>query len=121
MGRVDTIGGAIVGATIYGALDQTWNVSCATMVNAAGPYAPAVGRLAGDVALPIHNDLHAKAIVLDSDRVVPSDCPMIICSDALQLAWSPEEADALRADPSTARWADELPRCGFFLLHLLRA
>ena len=41
------------------------------LVNAAGPFAAAVGQLVGDT-LPIHNEVHAKAILRDTRNVVPT-------------------------------------------------
>ena len=80
------------------------------MINCAGPYAAAVnaklrlrGRSAaegagGDTgAIPLCNEVHAKAVLKDSRGVVPAEAPMAIWQDEIELEWSEEEAAELRA------------------------
>ena len=71
-------------------------------VNAAGPYLRDAGLLLG-VDLPVHTELHLKAVVRDSLGVVGRDAPLLIWNDTQRLPWEPDEREALLEDEST-RW-----------------
>ena len=74
-------------------------------INAAGPYLKAIGKLLG-VDLPVHTELHLKATIKDSGKVVRRDAPLLIWSDPQILPWEVEERQALSEDEST-RWLTE--------------
>lgn len=74
-------------------------------INAAGPFLKDVGRLLG-IELPVHTELHLKAVIKDSLGVVGRDAPLLIWNDAQTLPWEDEEREALAEDKET-RWLTE--------------
>jgi len=74
-------------------------------INAAGPFLKDVGKLLG-VDLPVHTELHLKAVVKDSLGVVGRDAPLLIWNDAQTLPWNDEEREAL-AEEDEMRWLTE--------------
>jgi len=74
-------------------------------INAAGPYLKSVGGLLGD-DLPVHTELHLKAVVKDTLGVVGRDAPLLIWNDTQTLPWENEEREALTDDEET-RWLTE--------------
>jgi glycine/D-amino acid oxidase-like deaminating enzyme len=75
-------------------------------INAAGPFLKEVGNLLG-VDLPVHTELHLKAVIKDSLGAVGRDAPLLIWNDKQYLAWEPDEREALAEDDST-RWLTEM-------------
>jgi glycine/D-amino acid oxidase-like deaminating enzyme len=65
-----------------------------------------VGGLLG-VDLPIHTELHLKAVIKDSLGVVGREAPLLIWNDAQILPWEDDEREALAGDEET-RWLTEL-------------
>jgi glycine/D-amino acid oxidase-like deaminating enzyme len=102
-GRVSSVALALPGAA------EPLQVRCSAVVNAAGPYAGVVDGLmraavkpssisspqCGAGALPLVNEVHAKAVLRDTRLAVPADAPMVIWSDPIRLPWSEEEAASL--------------------------
>jgi glycine/D-amino acid oxidase-like deaminating enzyme len=102
-GRVASVALSVPGTS------EPLTVRCSAVVNAAGPYAGVVdgimraaatpsspagpSRPAG--AMPVMNELHAKAILRDSRLAVPADAPMVVWSDPIRLPWSDDEAESL--------------------------
>lgn len=80
-------------------------VESPVFVNAAGPFLKEVGKLAG-VDLPVHTELHLKAVVKDALGVVGRDAPLLIWNDAQTLSWEDDERAALAEDDET-RWLTE--------------
>lgn len=78
------------------------------LVDAAGPFAGEVARLAG-VELPLACELHGKVFFDDHLGVVPRDLPLSIWCDPVELAWSAEERAGLAADPALAPLLRPLP------------
>lgn len=74
-------------------------------INAAGPFLKDVGRMVG-VDLPVHTELHLKAVIKDALGVVGRDAPLLIWSDAQALPWDDEERQALAEEEET-RWLTE--------------
>ncbi len=74
-------------------------------INAAGPFLKDVGKLLG-MDLPVHTELHLKAVVKDSLRVVGRDAPLLIWNDAQSLPWEDDERESLAEDDKT-RWLTE--------------
>lgn len=68
------------------------------VVDAAGPFAQDVAAMAG-VALPVHNELHAKVAFRDEARVVPRGAPFIIYADPQRLWLSDGERASLADEP----------------------
>src|SRR6185295_14931878 len=79
-------------------LDSGETIATRRFVNAAGPLAPQVGRLAG-VELPLLNELHGKVTFDDYLGLLPRDLPLMIWTDPVELAWSDEEREQLAQDP----------------------
>ena len=59
-------------------------------VNAAGPFIGEVAELFG-INLPVYSELHAKISIRDPLGVVPSEVPLMVWDDPVQLVWSAEE------------------------------
>ncbi len=74
-------------------------------INAAGPFLKDVGKLL-DVGLPIHTELHLKAVIKDSLGVVGRDAPLLIWNDGQSLPWENDEREALAEEDET-RWLTE--------------
>jgi glycine/D-amino acid oxidase-like deaminating enzyme len=81
-------------------------LACSAFVNCAGPFAAAVHELllksgggggGGEFALPLRNEVHAKAVLRDERGAVPMSVPMMIWEDAVSLPWSAEDRDSLGA------------------------
>ena len=68
------------------------------VVDAAGPRAAEVARLAG-IELPLYSELHGKVYFEDLDRVVPRELPLCIWGDPIDLVWDAAERAELAADP----------------------
>jgi glycine/D-amino acid oxidase-like deaminating enzyme len=89
-------------------LDSGETIATRRFVNAAGPLAPQVGRLAG-VELPLFNELHGKVTFDDYLGLLPRDLPLMIWTDPVDLVWSEEEGEQLRQDPELAWLLETMP------------
>ena len=98
---VDVTNGHISGVT----LNTGEQVDTPIFVNAAGPFLKEIGKLLA-VDLPVHTELHLKAVIKDPLGVVGRDAPLLIWMDAQFLPWEPDEREALSEDEST-RWLIE--------------
>ena len=67
------------------------------VVDAAGPFAHDVAAMAG-VALPLHNELHAKVAFRDERGAVPRGAPFMIYADPQHLWLTDDERASLPAD-----------------------
>ena len=83
-------------------------IATGTLINAAGPLAPEVGRLCG-LELPLLNELHGKVYLDDSEQVVPRELPLMIWCDPVTLDWGEEERAELAAEPELAYLTGPLP------------
>src|ERR1041385_1345193 len=81
------------------------HIDSPVFINAAGPYLQDVGKLLG-VDLPVHTELHLKAAIKDSLRVVGREAPLLIWADPQVLPWEEEEREALAEDDET-KWLME--------------
>lgn len=109
-GRVAEVtvgGGQVSGVRIEGGA-EAGVLATRVFVNAAGPFAPEVGRRSG-LSLPLFNELHGNVIFDDYLGVVPRELPLLIWSDPVTLAWSDEEREALAGDPELAWLLEPLP------------
>ena len=98
---VDVGGGRVQGVRLgSGALIQS-----PILINAAGPFLKEVGNLI-DIDLPVHTELHLKAVIKDALGVVGRDAPLLIWNDEQKLPWEEEEREALKEDDET-RWLTE--------------
>jgi glycine/D-amino acid oxidase-like deaminating enzyme len=77
-------------------------------INAAGPYLKSVGKLLG-VDLPVHNELHLKAVIKDALGVVGREAPLLVWNDTQTLPWADEEREALIEDDETRWLTEEFP------------
>ncbi len=89
-------------------LDSGETIATRRFVNAAGPLAPEMGRLAG-VELPLLNELHGKVTFDDYLGILPRDLPLMIWTDPVKLVWSDEEREQLAQDPELAWLLETMP------------
>ena len=78
------------------------------IVNAAGPFADDIAALHGE-QLPIINVIQQKIAFPDHLDAISRQMPFAIDLDGQSLAWTPEEREALSADPSLARYLEPMP------------
>lgn len=95
---VDVEGGRVRGVRLSSGV----HIQSPIFINAAGPFLKEVGKLAG-IDLPVHTELHLKAVIKDALGVVGREAPLLIWNDAQTLPWSEEEREALAEDDET-RW-----------------
>ncbi len=105
---VELASGRVSGVEIARPGGVVERIATGTLVNAAGPLAPEVGRLCG-LKLPLFNELHGKVYLDDVERVVPRELPLMIWCDPVTLDWSDEERAGLAADPDLAYLTRTLP------------
>ncbi len=103
--ETDGAGVAAVAVERGGAVER---IATRTFVDAAGPHAAAVARLAG-VELPLSAELHGKVYFEDRLGVVPRELPLVIGLDPLRLPWSEEERAELAGDPELAWLLEPMP------------
>ena len=104
--------GRVAGADCTDARGAPLALRCGALVDCAGPYARAVGvAMGGDAAaLPLRNEVHAKAVLKDVEGAVPDEAPMMIWDDEIELGWSSDEiAGLLEMGGFEARLAAPLP------------
>jgi len=109
-GRVERVraeGGRVVGVDLA-LRDELRRVDCAAFVNAAGPYARAVGALCGQ-DLPLFSEAHYKLAMEDEHGVVDRGTGLVILDDPIALPWSSEERADLASDPELAWMTQALP------------
>lgn len=94
---IERVRGAVAGVGVL-AGGAPLRIATRTVVNAAGPRAAEVARLAG-VELPLYSELHGKVYFDDVDRVVPRELPLCIWGDPIDLAWDAAERAEIAADP----------------------
>tara|TARA_Y100001934_G_scaffold169435_1_gene201351 strand:+ start:3803 stop:5167 length:1365 start_codon:yes stop_codon:yes gene_type:complete len=99
LSAVDTNGGRINGVTVE-TDSGTTEIATPALVNAAGPFTPALARLCG-LELPIALEGHVKISFSDPRHAVPRDAPLVIWNDEVALPWSAEERKALAESPET--------------------
>jgi glycine/D-amino acid oxidase-like deaminating enzyme len=104
---IDTAGGRVRAVTVAGAGGAA-TISTPRVVNAAGPYLKAIGRLLG-VDLPVFCERHAKVALNDVRAAVPRESPLMIWTDPIRLPWSPEERAELAASSEHRHLLEELP------------
>jgi len=78
------------------------------VINAAGPFAAHVSALHGE-SLPIINVLQQKIAFPDQRGAISRQMPFAIDLDGQTLEWTPEEREALSADPSLVRFLEPMP------------
>lgn len=102
-------GGRVAGVRLRPEGGAPADVATDVLVNAAGPYFTAVGRMAG-LALPVHGEPHPKVAFTDDRGAVPRDAPLLISADAQRVDWSDTERAGIGRDPALRPLLDELPR-----------
>ena len=110
-GRVTSVAveaGKVTGVEVASSNGGVERIATGLFVNAAGPLAAEIGRLAG-VPLPLSNELHGKVYLDDVEGVVPRELPLMIWTDPVTLDWGEEAAGALAADPDLAYLTRPLP------------
>jgi len=106
--EVATALGRIVGVDVA-SNDGEQNITTDVLVDAAGPFANNVARLAG-TQLPIETVLRQKLVIADIDHVVPRNAPFTITLDGVTLDWTGDERTRLARTPDTARLLGPLRR-----------
>jgi glycine/D-amino acid oxidase-like deaminating enzyme len=101
---VDTAGGRVRGVRLEGG-DR---IDAPRFVNAAGPLAPAVGRMLG-LELPLFSELHQKLAFKDERGAIPRSAPLLIWNDPQRLEWTEEERLWLEEDEDGRSLLSELP------------
>ena len=101
LAAIDVAGGRVTGVRIDGP-GGSRSLATQRLVLAAGPLLPDAARLLG-LTLPVFSEQHHKIAIEDTLGAVPRDAPFLIWDDGQTLAWSPEERQALAADPEL-RW-----------------
>jgi len=89
-------------------LDSGETIATRRFVNAAGPLAPSLSRLAG-VELPLLNELHGKVTFDDHLGILPRDLPLMIWTDPVSLTWNEEEREQLAQDPELSWLLEPMP------------
>jgi sarcosine oxidase, subunit beta len=111
--RVCCDGGAVHSVQVASLDGRDLTIDTPLFVNAAGPYAKAVGEMCG-ISLPIFSEAHYKIAMEDIRGVVDRNTGLVILDDAQALEWSDEERTELAADEST-RWLTEPLPAGIHL------
>jgi len=83
-------------------------IHTACVVLASGPYLQHLASFL-PTTLPVFNELHFKAVINDTHRILPRHAPLVINLDAQFLPWDADERILLDADPSTSFLVTELP------------
>lgn len=110
---VQCAGGRVTAVQVGTGDGRDITIDTPVFVNAAGPYARAVGELCG-VSLPLFSEAHYKIAIEDTLGVVDRNTGLVILDDAQSLAWSDEEREELAADEGT-RWLTEPLPAGIHL------
>ncbi len=97
LAAVDSTGGRVRAVRVDSA-GASERIEADVLVNAAGPYALAVARLAG-LELPVACEGHVKMSFEDRLGAVPRDAPLLLWCDPVELPFSPEERTALASTP----------------------
>lgn len=111
--QVHVQGGRVHGVQVDTADGRDVLVESPVFVNAAGPYAKAVGALCG-VALPLFSEAHYKIAIEDALGVIDRNTGLVILDDEQTLEWTDDERSELAADEST-RWLTEPLPAGIHL------
>ena len=77
-------------------------------INAAGPLCQQVAEMLR-LVLPVHNELHLKAVLRDPLGVIDRRAPLLICNDPQILPWTPDERQILAEDPELYWLLERLP------------
>jgi glycine/D-amino acid oxidase-like deaminating enzyme len=88
--------------------DAGFTVGATRVVNAAGPFIGDVAGMLGE-DLPVSCVFQQKIAFEDRGGAIPRTTPFTIDLDGLEIAWSDEEREILRADPMAARLTEPMP------------
>jgi len=105
---VEQLDGRVTGVRISGADGRSRRIGTPVFVNAAGPYARAVGTLV-QAELPLFSEAHYKIAIEDTLGVVDRGTGLVILDDAQSFDWDDEERAELAADDSTRWLTTEMP------------
>lgn len=94
-------------------LEDGSRIRTSIFVNAAGPFVKDVGRMLG-VDLPVYSEVHLKAMLRDTQGVIPREAPLVIYADPQRLSWTAEEKEALEAEEDLRYLLEELPAGAHF-------
>ncbi|MGI9332709.1 MAG: NAD(P)/FAD-dependent oxidoreductase [Gammaproteobacteria bacterium] len=104
---VHTSGGRVNGVTVATPQGRV-RMDTPAFINAAGPYAHPVAKLAG-VDLPVFNERHCKLTFDDTHGAVARDAPLLIWCDRVTLPFNDEEREILAEDASARRLLEPFP------------
>ena len=71
-------------------LESGIRINTGTFIIAAGPYMRQVCNMVG-VELPVHNELHLKVALQDTENIVDRNAPLLIWMDPQKLSWAEDE------------------------------
>ena len=102
---IDLSAGKVAGVQLSnGELVETSN-----FINAAGPFIGQVSEEMLSASLPVTNEIHRKASINDTRKVIGRDAPLLIDTDTQRLDWTEEERILLEECKETRWLLDELP------------
>ena len=110
---VHTSGGRVSGVTVCDDQGREQRIDASVVINAAGPFAADVARLA-NVSLPLFSELHLKVAFEDTLGVIDRNTGLVILDDAQQLRWDADVRDDLASSDET-RWLTETMPAGIHL------
>ena len=106
---VDVERGRVTGVRVAAAGGgSVTRIATPVLVDAAGPCAEDVARMAGG-ELSLSHELHCKVFFDDEHRRISRELPLVCWNDPITLPWSEEERAGLADDPSTRELLGELP------------
>ncbi|MEM7255070.1 MAG: FAD-binding oxidoreductase [Pseudomonadota bacterium] len=104
---IETGGGDVAGVWIE-TDDEDVRIDTPHFINAAGPMVGEVCALL-DCRLPVHCESHVKIAFADRLGAVHREAPLLIWTDPVDLGWTHDERNVLKADPHTAHLTDTFP------------
>lgn len=88
-------------------LESGIRINTDTFIIAAGPHMRQVCNMVG-VELPVHNELHLKVALRDTENAVDRNAPLLIWMDPQKINWTEDERKAL-LDEGLGYLLEELP------------
>jgi glycine/D-amino acid oxidase-like deaminating enzyme len=104
---VDVSGSHVEAVTVEGT-DGTRRIATRSFVDAAGPFAGEVARLAG-AELAVEAILEQKVLLHDPLGAVPRDAPFMVLMDPQTLEWSAPERERLLGSEAARRFLEPMP------------
>ncbi|HEY0928543.1 MAG TPA: FAD-binding oxidoreductase [Gemmatimonas sp.] len=100
--------GEVSAVLVRDAQGEEHRIATSRFVNAAGPYAPGVGRMV-QADLPLFSEAHYKVAIEDVHGALDRDTGLVILDDAQTLAWPDDEREELANVPELRRFIEPMP------------